>query len=243
MSIPYHPHQLLAPAPPPPASHGQPSAYPTALLFDPFSDLLWSGSSSGSITAFASPQSFARTVTFPAHGSRAGGNTGGGGGGGGPGEFLGTNANANAVQALVVGEREVVSLTARGVGGRKRGGAAKWAIRCVQLSTFRTRVVGRCSQCVRGRRGRAARLTRGSSGAGTSFASPDLPSRAPRVDPRLASFLPCCYFSDGATALNTMCMSPSNGSEIVVGGAQPTMMVVNSSTGAIVRSVRLCPSC
>lgn len=134
MSTAYHPHQLLPPSLPAHSiSHGRPPAHPTALVFDPFSDLLWSGSSNGLVSSYASPQTFTRNVTFPAHGSRPppGGGTQAGtsmdygaAAGGGPG-------SREAVKALVVGEREVVSLTARGIGGRKRGGAAKWAVRCV----------------------------------------------------------------------------------------------------------------
>lgn len=112
MSIVYHPHHLLPPLPPPSSTpHLLP--YPTALTFDPFSDLLWSGSSEGSISSFASPRAFTRNVTFPAHGRTLG--------------FGGEQG----VKGLLVGEREVVSLTARGLGGRKRGGQAKWAVRYV----------------------------------------------------------------------------------------------------------------
>lgn len=66
-------------------------------------------------------------------------------------------------------------------------------------------------------------------------------SRSARADRQTNLFeRPGC--SEGATALNTMCLSPNNGSEIVAGGAQPSMMMVNSSTGAIVRTVCSFPS-
>lgn len=107
----YHPHHLL-----PPSSYPSPS-YPTALVFDPYADLLWSGSSSGLIRSFASPSSFERNVSFPAHGSKP--------------HTLAQNGHATSspvVKEIWVGDREIVSLTERGLGGRKRGGMAKWSV-------------------------------------------------------------------------------------------------------------------
>jgi hypothetical protein len=45
--------------------------------------------------------------------------------------------------------------------------------------------------------------------------------------------------SEGATSLRTMCPSPSNSSELIAGGAQPKMLVVNTQTGSLVRQVSL----
>jgi PAB-dependent poly(A)-specific ribonuclease subunit 2 len=220
MSTAYHPHQLLSPLPPPPTSHPRPPPHPTSLVFDPFSDLLWSGSSTGAVTAYASPQAFNRTVTFPAHGARAAAGDFGVGPAGAGGAAASSSVGPAAVKALVVGEREVVSLTAKGIGGRKRGGAAKWAVRFVvassalSLSSSRSQLLERARQ--------VKRL---------------LPAQRADRPPS-----PDVTVSEGAQALNSMCMSPSNGSEIIAGGAQPSMMIVNSSTGSIVRSVESLPN-
>ncbi|CED82537.1 pab-dependent poly-specific ribonuclease subunit pan2 [Phaffia rhodozyma] len=154
----YHPHHLLAP------SSYPANSYPISLVFDPYADLLWSGSSTGLVQSFSSPASFTRNVCFPAHGSKPLGIT-----------QAGLAINSPAVREIWVGDREIISLTERGLGGRKRGGAAKWAL------------------------------------------------------------------DEGATALSSMCISPTNSSEIIAGGTQPAALIVNTHTGSLIRTVD-CPN-
>ncbi len=85
----------------------------SALTVDPFSDLLWVGTSSGSVSALCSPLSLSRNVHFPAHGSTA------------PAYGPGTS---RAVKEIRVTDREVWTLSEGGVGGRRRGGAPKWTV-------------------------------------------------------------------------------------------------------------------
>jgi hypothetical protein len=94
----YHPHHLLT---------ATTASHPTSLVFDPYADLLWTGSSTGHVQSFSSPQSFTRNVAFPAHGK-------------------------GGVKEMFVGDREIVTLGERGLGGRKRGGLAKWSVRSVR---------------------------------------------------------------------------------------------------------------
>lgn len=88
---------------------------PTSLTVDPFSDLLWVGSSSGLVSALCSPTSLTRNVQFPAHGAQ------------GVGGYMG-RASSMAVKEIRLTDREVWTLTDGGVGGRKRGGAVKWSV-------------------------------------------------------------------------------------------------------------------
>jgi PAB-dependent poly(A)-specific ribonuclease subunit 2 len=88
---------------------------PTALTIDPFSDLIWVGSSSGLVSALCSPASLTRNVQFPAHGAQA------------VGGYMG-HASSMAVKEIRVTDRDVWTLTDGGVGGRKRGGAVKWSV-------------------------------------------------------------------------------------------------------------------
>lgn len=152
----YQPHHLLPPLPPPAsnsASNNHHPSHPTALLFDPYADLLWQASSSGHVQSFHSPHAFARNVAFPAAG------------------VLQARAGGGGVREMWIGEREVVTLGERGLGGRKRGGAVKWTV------------------------------------------------------------------SEGATSLSTMCLSPTNTSELIAGGSQPKLLIVNTQTGSLVRQV------
>ena len=79
----------------------------TSLAFDPVSDILWSGSSSGTVLAFCTPQAI-RGVSFPV-------------GGGQP------------VQKLVAGDTYVraCGLAGQGVGSWTKGGVNKWHFRSV----------------------------------------------------------------------------------------------------------------
>ena len=105
----YNPLHLL-PLPP----HAlDPKPFPTALTVDPFSDLLWLGTSSGSTSALCSPLSLSRNVHFPAHDAKPLGYTAG---------------TSRGVKEIRVTDREVWTLTEGGIGGRRRGGAPKWKI-------------------------------------------------------------------------------------------------------------------
>lgn len=103
----YTPLQLL----PLPPTATEPNPIPTCLTIDPFSDILWVGSSSGLVTALCSPLSLSRNVQFPAHGA----------------QLSGTYPLVSGVKEIRVTDREVWTLTEGGVGGRKRGGAPKWS--------------------------------------------------------------------------------------------------------------------
>lgn len=115
----YNPLQLL----PLPSTALEAAPIPTALTVDPFSDLLWVGSSSGLVSALCSPLSLTRNVQFPAHGAQPAGG------------YLGHGVSM-AVREIRVTDRDVWTLTDGGVGGRKRGGAVKWSVRCVDRQGF-----------------------------------------------------------------------------------------------------------
>jgi PAB-dependent poly(A)-specific ribonuclease subunit 2 len=102
----YNPLQLL----PLPPDQTEAKPFPTALAVDPFADVLWSGSSSGTVAAWCGPLTLARNVQFPAHGRDASG-----------------FAN-RGVREIRVTDREVWTLSEGGVGGRRRGGAPKWSV-------------------------------------------------------------------------------------------------------------------
>jgi PAB-dependent poly(A)-specific ribonuclease subunit 2 len=102
----YSPLQLL----PLPPDRVDAKPYCTAVAVDPFADVLWTGSSSGTVTAWCGPLTLARNVQFPAHGKEARG------------------LSSRAVKQIRVTDREVWTLTEGGVGGRKRGGAPKWSV-------------------------------------------------------------------------------------------------------------------
>jgi PAB-dependent poly(A)-specific ribonuclease subunit 2 len=106
----YNPLHLL-PLPPQPLD---PKPLPNALAVDLYSDLLWVGSSSGSVSALCSPLSLSRNVHFPAHGANHLAYAI-------PGSNLG-------VKEVRVTDRDVWTLTEGGVGGRRRGGAPKWNV-------------------------------------------------------------------------------------------------------------------
>ncbi|KAK8846644.1 PAB-dependent poly(A)-specific ribonuclease subunit PAN2 [Kwoniella newhampshirensis] len=93
-----------------------PKPIPTTLTIDPFSDVLWIGTSSGSVSALCTPLSLTRNVQFPAHGARP------------VGPYLPHQGVSPAVKEIRVTDRDVWTLTEGGVGGRKRGGAAKWNV-------------------------------------------------------------------------------------------------------------------
>jgi PAB-dependent poly(A)-specific ribonuclease subunit 2 len=109
----YTPLQLL----PLPPSAVETSPIPTCLAIDPYSDLLWVGSSSGIVTALCSPLSLTRNVQFPAHGAKPQGRM--------------PFGVSMGVKEIRVTDREVWTLADGGMGGRKRGGAAKWSFRWV----------------------------------------------------------------------------------------------------------------
>ena len=90
-----------------------PKPFPTALTVDPYSDLLWVGTSSGSVSALCSPLSLHRNVHFPAHSSHVHGYA--------PGTGRG-------VKEIRVTDRDVWTLTEGGIGGRRRGGAPRWNV-------------------------------------------------------------------------------------------------------------------
>lgn len=83
----------------------------TSLAFDPVSDILWTGSSSGAVAAYCTPQAI-RGVSFPV-------------GGGQP------------VHKLVAGDTYVraLGLAGQGVGSWTKGGVNKWYFRFVQPIT------------------------------------------------------------------------------------------------------------
>lgn len=106
----YNPLQLF-PLPPHPAD---PKPIPTALTIDPYSDLLWIGSSSGNVSALCSPFHLTSNVRFPAHGGE-------------PSPFMGGGLG-RGVKQIRVTDREVWTLTEGGIGGRRRGGMVKWSV-------------------------------------------------------------------------------------------------------------------
>jgi hypothetical protein len=84
----------------------------TSLAFDPVSDILWTGSSSGAVVAYCTPQAI-RGVSFPV-------------GGGQP------------VQKLVAGDNYVraCGLAGQGVGSWTKGGVNKWYFRSVRSAVY-----------------------------------------------------------------------------------------------------------
>ncbi|WWD21952.1 PAB-dependent poly(A)-specific ribonuclease subunit PAN2 [Kwoniella shandongensis] len=108
----YNPLHLL----PLPPQSVDPKPISTALTVDPFSDVLWIGTSSGSVSALCTPLSLTRNVQFPAHGARS------------VGPYLPHQGMSPAVKEIRVTDRDVWTLTEGGVGGRKRGGASKWNV-------------------------------------------------------------------------------------------------------------------
>jgi PAB-dependent poly(A)-specific ribonuclease subunit 2 len=111
MSFPtYTPLQLIPPLPPTPYD---PVPFPTTLAFDPYADLLDVGTSAGTVVSYSSPLSLTQHVTYPAHGAKNFSN------------FMGFEVGE--VREIMMTEREVCSLTPGGVGGRTRGGMARWS--------------------------------------------------------------------------------------------------------------------
>ncbi|KAK4684555.1 PAB-dependent poly(A)-specific ribonuclease subunit 2, partial [Tremellales sp. Uapishka_1] len=117
----YNPLQLLPPLPP---FTWDPKPVPSALTVDPFSDILWVGSSAGITTAYCSPLSLVQNVQFPAHGSKP------------PGQYVLGKGTHRAVQEIRVTDREIWTLTEGGIGGRKRSGMAKWNVRTVMAASL-----------------------------------------------------------------------------------------------------------
>ncbi|KAL0243535.1 PAB-dependent poly(A)-specific ribonuclease subunit PAN2 [Cryptococcus tetragattii IND107] len=113
----YNPLHLLALPP----TALDPKPIPTSLTLDPFSDVLWVGTSCGIVSALCSPLTLTRNVHFPAHGCKAGG-----------GGF--SQQGVSAVREVRVTDRDVWTLTEGGIGGRKRGGAPKWTVSDVTRS-------------------------------------------------------------------------------------------------------------
>ena len=106
----YNPLTLLSLPP----NHSDPKPLPTALTIDPLVDLIWCGSSTGVVSTYCSPTHLSPNVRFPAHGADP------------PGGYLpGSSRN---VRSIRVTDREVWTLTEGGIGGRRRGGAAKWNV-------------------------------------------------------------------------------------------------------------------
>ncbi|KAJ9099926.1 hypothetical protein QFC21_003931 [Naganishia friedmannii] len=117
----YTPLQLIPPLPPTPYD---PVPFPTTLAFDPYADLLDVGTSAGTVVTYSSPLSLTQHVTYPAHGAKNFSN------------FMGFEVGE--VREIMMTEREVCSLTPGGVGGRTRGGIARWSATDPQrgLKTF-----------------------------------------------------------------------------------------------------------
>lgn len=125
----YNPLQLLPPLPP---GRDFKPARPSALTVDPFSDILWVGSSNGIVSSFCSPLSLTRNVQFPAHGGSPSDATVGRH----PNDQFqlidGKRASGDrSVREIRVTDRDIWTLTEGGVGGRRRGGVAKWSVRLV----------------------------------------------------------------------------------------------------------------
>ncbi|WWD08075.1 hypothetical protein V865_006185 [Kwoniella europaea PYCC6329] len=98
-----------------------PKPISTVISIDSFSDTIWLGTSSGTITALCTPLSLTRNVQFPAHGSKLASVAQGG--------YLNMAAGINmAVRELRITDRDIWSLTEGGVSGRKRGGVVKWSV-------------------------------------------------------------------------------------------------------------------
>ena len=86
----------------------------TSLAFDPVSDILWTGSSSGAVVAYCTPQTI-RGVSFPV-------------------------GDGQPVHKLVAGDTYVraYGLGGQGVGSWTKGGANKWYFRSVQPTACRS---------------------------------------------------------------------------------------------------------
>ena len=84
----------------------------TSLAFDPVSDILWTGSGSGAVVAYCTPQAI-RGVSFPIDGGQP-------------------------VHKLVAGDTYVRAhgLASQGVGSWTKGGVNKWYFRFVQPITY-----------------------------------------------------------------------------------------------------------
>lgn len=107
----YNPLQLF----PIPIRQGESKSFPTAITVDPYSDLIWVGTSTGSVNAFCDPLQLAPNVRFPAHGSSKQGK-----------KFIpGFNG---FVREIRVTDRDVWTLTEGGVGGRRKGGQPRWSV-------------------------------------------------------------------------------------------------------------------
>jgi hypothetical protein len=105
----YSPLHLLPLAP----TARDPNPYPTAISIDPYSDLLWLGSSSGQVSAFYSPHTLTRNVQFPAYSSPS---------------IVNIYHRPSPVKEIRVTDREIWTLTEGGISGRKRGGLPKWTV-------------------------------------------------------------------------------------------------------------------
>lgn len=120
----FQPYQLIPPLGPSP---WDPTPYPTALAFDPYADLLFVGTSAGTVVDFCGATDLVRHATYTAHGSKGFGTYSTAGMG-----------YAGEVKQLDVAEKEVWSLTEGGIAGVKRGGLVKWTARC-ELWSIRNR--------------------------------------------------------------------------------------------------------
>lgn len=107
----YNPLQLF----PLPPTRADPKPISSAITIDPFSDLIWVGSSNGSVNAYCNPLQLAPNIRFRAHGSAKPG----------LGFIPGFNGG---VREIRVTDREIWTLTEGGVGGRKKGGQPKWSV-------------------------------------------------------------------------------------------------------------------
>lgn len=107
----YNPLQLLALSP----TRLDPKPIPSCITVDPFSDLIWVGTSTGSVNAYCNPLQLAPNVRFPATGSAR--------------PALGFLPGFHGgVREIRVTDREVWTLTEGGVGGRKKGGQTRWSV-------------------------------------------------------------------------------------------------------------------
>ena len=99
-------YSLLDPVP----ALGQ--SQPTCLTVDPFSDILWAGTTAGGVQALVNPQSLTQSIKFVAHGRPS---------------QLALTAHPGVLEVRVT-DREIWTLTDGGVGGRRRGGAPRWNV-------------------------------------------------------------------------------------------------------------------
>lgn len=123
--ITYTPLQLIPPVVPPITPFDPTpivAPLPSTIAFDPYSDVLYVGDSSGLLSSFCSPLNLSRHATYPVHGSKK--------------SHLKTRSRTTAlydaqrfgVRDIKVTEKQVWSLSDGGLGGRRRGGAALWKI-------------------------------------------------------------------------------------------------------------------